>query len=209
MRNDAQICAFVARHGRTVLNKENCFRGNKNPELDEKGVRQAHKLAELFSHIDILCVVSSDKKRASETARIIAAAKGVAVHSTPALRALDVGDFSGLERTSANEASLQTYIEKPDVCIPGGESLNDFKSRINPCFKEAIELFEETGTPPLLVGHSSIIHQVGDWLYQNHKKILVDPGGCVALYYQNGKLEAEPIFLPAATPPGVRSDTVS
>ena len=199
----------MARHGRTTLNKDNCFRGNKNPDLDEKGIQQAHELAKLFSHIDILCVVSSDKKRAANTAGIIAKAKNVVAHQTESLRALDVGDFSGLERTAANEASLQTYIENPDECIPGGESLNDFKSRINPCFKEAIELFEETGIPPLLVAHSSIIHQVGGWLYQNHKKILVDPGGCVAIYYQNGKIEAEPIFLPAAIQPGVRSDTVS
>ena len=206
---DPTIVVFVARHGTTVLNAAGRFRGKLNPDLDEKGIRDAHKLAKLFSNIDLSYIICSDKTRAVHTADIIAQPKQIQVHHTEELRALNVGDFSGVKRTAETEAQLEVFLSQPDCPIPGGESLNDFKSRIQPCIKEAVDLYQDTGVPPLIVAHSSIIHEVGSMIYGEHKSVLVEPGGVLAIYYRDGKLGASPIFKPANKPAGNRSDTVS
>lgn len=147
--------------------------------------------------------------RATNTAEIIAAAKVNKIHKSESLRALNVGDFSGQKRTPESEADLQQYLDSPDEQIPGGESLNDFKARIRPCIQEAIDLYVECGEPPLIVAHSSVVHETGAMIYGDHKSVLVEPGGAIAIYISNGKLGAEPIFKPIHAQPGNRAETVS
>jgi broad specificity phosphatase PhoE len=207
--SEKQILVYVARHGQTTLNKDQCFRGNKNPPLDATGIKQAHQLAHLFSNIDISHIFCSDKVRATNTAEIIAAAKSSPIHKSESLRALNVGDFSGQKRTPEAEACLQRYIDHPDEPIPGGESLNEFKSRIRPCIQQAIDLFMECGEPPLIVAHSSVVHETGAVLYGDHKSVLVHPGGAIAIFVKDGKLGAEPIFKPIVPPPGSGAETIS
>lgn len=207
--SEKTIVAYVARHGQTTLNKDGCFRGNKNPPLDETGIAQAHQLAKLFSTIDVSHIFCSDKVRATNTAEIISKRKGNKIHKSEALRALNVGDFSGQKRTPESEADLQKYLDDPDTKIPGGESLNEFKSRIRPCIQEAIELYTECGEPPLIVAHSSVIHETGSMIFGDHKSVLVEPGGAIAIYISNGKLGAEAIFKPIHAQPGSRAETVS
>lgn len=193
---------YVIRHGRTSLNKDGKFRGNANPPLDDEGIEQAHRLAQLFADVPISHIFCSDKVRATKTAEIISAAKGGQVHKTESLRALNVGNFSGQPRNAKSEAELQSYLDDPDCCIPGGESLNDFRARIRPCLQEAIDLYGECGVPPMLVAHSSVCHEVGNIANGNHKSILVEPGGAIAVYVNNGKIDAEPIFKPLKVSPG-------
>lgn len=207
--NDAVVLCYVVRHGQTVLNKDNCFRGNANPILDSTGIKQAHILASLFEPIEISHIFCSDKQRSVKTAEIIAQAKGSPIHKSEGLRALNVGDFSGQKRTPETEGALQEYLDDPDSLIPGGESLNDFKERIQPCLQEAIDLYCECGLPPLLVAHSSVVHECGSIIYSDHKKILVEPGGAIAVYSQNGKLGAEPIFKPIKVSPGTQAETIT
>ena len=195
--NDANVVCVVARHGRTVLNATNSFRGKANPPLDSVGLKQAADLAKLMKDFDICCIFSSDKIRATKTAEIISRENGTPVHTTESLRALNVGDFSGKERTPENEASLERYLSNPETTIPGGESLNQFKARVRPCLLEAIKIFETCGKPPLLVAHSSVVRECGSFVYNDHKKVLVQPGGAIAIYVQpNGKLGTEAIFRP-------------
>lgn len=196
MAPEKTIVAYVARHGQTILNAEKKFRGNANPPLDSVGIKQAHKLAELFSNIEISHIFCSDKVRATKTAEIIAGHRDCPINQVESLRALNVGDFSGKPRNAESEAELQTYLDDPDSTIPGGESLNEFKDRIRPCLQEAIDMFCDHGAPPLLVAHSSVVHEIGDIAHGDHKSVLVEPGGVIAVYYKNGKIGAEPIFKP-------------
>jgi broad specificity phosphatase PhoE len=208
--SEPTIILFIARHGQTVLNASNCFRGNKDPSLDASGFRDAHHLAAYFKDEPLSFIVSSDKLRARQTAGIIKGDKDLDVHETPNLRALNVGDFSGKKRTPEAEAELQHYIDNPDIDIPGGESLNEFKSRIRPALWEAFEIADDAGKPGLLVAHSSIVHECGSWIYNDHKATLVEPGGVLAVYVQNGKIGAEPIFRPVlSSDTGTDAKTVS
>lgn len=201
------VC-FVVRHGQTALNASNSFRGSADPPLDATGIKEAKELAGLFEPIELSHIFCSDKQRAKKTADIISKAHGASVHTVENLRALDVGDFSGQKRTPESEACLQTYLDAPDTPIPGGESLNDFKARIAPCLQQAVDMFVESGVPPLLVAHSSIVHEVGALLKGGHKNILVEPGGAVAIFFNGSKLDAEVIFKPL-TSPKARVETIT
>lgn len=200
--NQNKAVVYVVRHGQTVLNAQNCFRGSADPPLDSVGIEQAHRLAQLFADVPISHIFCSDKVRATKTAEIISASKGGPVHKTSSLHALNVGKFSGTKRDSKSEAELQSYLDDPDTQIPGGESLNDFRARIRPCLQEAIDLYGECGVPPMLVAHSSVVHEIGNIANGDHKSILVEPGGAIAVYVNNGKIDAEPIFKPLKVSPG-------
>ena len=202
------VCVYVARHGQTALNLSRCFRGSADPPLDATGIKEAGELAKLFENIELSHIFCSDKQRATKTAEIIGKAHGASVHPVESLRALNVGQFSGQKRTPESEAALQVYLDDPDTQIPGGESLNDFKQRIGPCLQEAVELFSKTGVPPLLVAHSSIVHEVGALLKGGHKNLLVEPGGAVAIFFNGSKLDAEPIFKPLKAP-GSHAETIT
>ena len=188
------IAVLVARHGRTALNSEHKFRGRMDVPLDETGIKQAHELAELLRPIELGPIFCSDTKRASKTAEIIAQKQDTHVYKNQNLKALNVGDFSGEKRSPENVAALTKILLSPDTTIPGGESLNDFSARVQPCIHEAIEIFLETGVPPLLVAHSSIIREVGAMFMGDHTLALVEPGGVLAIYFDNGKLKAKPIY---------------
>ena len=205
--SDAHVCCYVIRHGQTVLNAERKFRGNVDPALDTTGVKQAHELSDLFSNINICAVFSSDKQRATKTADILVQKRETPIHVVSCLRALDVGKLSGQPRSKENIKTLQSYLDNPDCRIPDGESLSDFRARVDPCIQQAVRIGVETGTPPVIVAHSSIVREVGTLVAGDHKKVLVEPGGAVAIYIQNGKLEAKPIFRPMIEKS--KADTIS
>lgn len=191
---DKIILVYAARHGTTALNQAGKFRGKSDVELDAQGMKDARMLAYYFKPIELSHIISSDKKRARQTAHTIAGVKEMPVHVTENLRPWNVGEFSGKPKDRENTKALQAFINDPDREIPGGESLNEFKSRIRPCLREAVELAQQAGEPVLLVVHSSDIHEIGSMFYDNHEAILVEPGGVVAIYIADGQLGAEGIF---------------
>ena len=203
------IIFYAARHGETELNAKNRFRGHNDVPLDANGRRQAAALAFYFQPIELSHIIASDKRRAMETAKTIADSKSMSVWSTPNLHPWDVGVFSGQPKNAENKAKLECYIQNPDEPIPGGEALNEFKSRVRPCFKEAIEIADRCGEPVLLVMHSSDIHEIGAMFCDSHLATLVEPGGVVAVYVEDGRLGAEPIFRGRTASGPRRADTVS
>jgi broad specificity phosphatase PhoE len=93
---------------------------------------------------------------------------------------------------------LRQYIERPDSTIPGGESLNQFRSRVSPVLDEAFNYALKEGVPGLVVSHSSIIHEVGNLLLGNHEALLVHPGGVVVLGVEDGKTVGKTLLKPMA-----------
>lgn len=200
------IVLYVARHGTTGMNMENKFRGDADPALDAKGYRDANELAFYFEPIELSFIVSSSKIRAATTAQVISLQKTLkkSVDDScqfdlhPVLNELlfpwNLGDFGGKPKSDENVREVQEYIENPDRPVPGGTSLNDFRARVRPLFKEAIEASINCGVPGLLVVHSSVIHELGETITGNHEAGHVKPGGVAAVYIQNGELGVEPIF---------------
>ena len=94
---------ILIRHAETDWNVENRLQGHTDTELNENGKAQARALArELVPH-GIHRVVSSDLKRAAQTADIVASLLGVPVHLDARLRECSFGSVEGITRQEALE----------------------------------------------------------------------------------------------------------
>lgn len=194
MANQPHILVYAARHGTTDLNQADAFRGPIDAPLDKKGFRDANQLAKYFEPIDLSVIFHSDKKRTRATAELIAKTKDMKIYPNKDLAAWNVGDLGGQPKNEENLAVIDHHVENPDLILPGGESLNQFKARIHPLIKDAVDMGLDTGVPVLLVVHSSVIHEIGTMIGGHHEYTLVEPGGVAAIFIKDGKLDAQPIF---------------
>ena len=86
---------LLVRHGETVDNARQIMQGQTQGELNEQGRRQAREVADRLKDEPVDVVLSSDLRRAVQTAEIIARPHLHAVRTTPLLRERDWGSFTG------------------------------------------------------------------------------------------------------------------
>ena len=115
---------YLVRHGETVDNASQTMQGQTQGELNERGILQAQELSEEWKDREIDVIVSSDLKRAIDTAAIVAAPHGLEVVKTPLLRERDWGDFTGRyipdlknEPFPDNVESLENLLSRADEFI--------------------------------------------------------------------------------------------
>lgn len=94
---------LLARHGETDWNLVGRWQGHADPPLNDAGRRQAEALANELVGDGVAAVYSSDLRRASETARLVAGRLGLPVVEDAGLREIDVGSWSGLTRDEVQE----------------------------------------------------------------------------------------------------------
>lgn len=112
---------LLARHGESDWNRSKQWQGFADRPLTDLGRRQAAELAERLEETELDAVYSSDLQRARETAEIVARTKGLAVETTPDLREVDVGSWSGLTRAEAEARHPEHYAR----WLQGGEGWED------------------------------------------------------------------------------------
>jgi broad specificity phosphatase PhoE len=100
---------LLARHGQSDWNAERRWQGHADRPLSERGLAQAHALAERLADVDLDAVYSSDLRRTRDTAEVVAASKGLDVRQLPKLREVDVGSWSGLTRDEARVRYPDAY----------------------------------------------------------------------------------------------------
>src|SRR5262249_32042099 len=116
------------RHGRTAWNYDGRFQGQADPPLDEVGRRQAREAAPFIAGMRPSAVVSSDLRRAIDTARDL----GLQVRTDPRLREIDLGEWSGL---NAGQAAARfpdeddAWRRGEDVRRGGGETYEEVGAR--------------------------------------------------------------------------------
>lgn len=91
-----ETIVLLVRHGETVDNALQIMQGQTQGELNERGREQAETVARRLAVEKIDAVVSSDLRRAVQTAEIIAAPHGLPVETTTLLRERDWGSFTRL-----------------------------------------------------------------------------------------------------------------
>jgi len=123
----------LIRHGQTLWNKEEIFRGRADIPLDEMGIQQARAIANRLSLFSVNAVYSSPLRRALETAQIIAAELKVNITVDDNLTDLDFGKWQGLSVAEVQRLFPELYgrwLKEPHlVKIPGGETLGRMKKR--------------------------------------------------------------------------------
>ncbi|GAA1295172.1 phosphoglycerate mutase [Planotetraspora silvatica] len=133
------------RHGQTVWNVERRFQGHTDIALDETGVAQAARAASLLAALQPTMIVSSDLRRAYDTASALGRVSGLEVVVDKDLRERGGGEWEGLTREEI-KAGWPAEFEAWDA--PGGEHVTDVAERVS----EAILRWSaRTGDDGLLV----------------------------------------------------------
>lgn len=154
---------FVARHGQTVWNLEERYQGRHNSDLTDEGIREAHLLGSDLADKDINLVISSQLKRARETAEILLNyLKPMQVIEMLAFRERDYGIYEGKTRDEVqllypefHEANItHSWITQP----PGAESLRSFEKRVIQGLSIVKELYYPKNI--LIVTHAGVIRMI-------------------------------------------------
>jgi broad specificity phosphatase PhoE len=198
MPNEEQVVAYFVRHGETSANAEGRFRGTKTDyPLSKKGIGEAQEAREFLKDKPIGDAWTSDKDRAEHTSQIVLEPRGMAASPTASLHPLDVGYLSG-EKKDDHSADIKYFQDHPEVEIPGGQSIAQFRARVKPPILQAIRRGIENGKPSVVFGHASIIHEVGNLIHNDHTVVLVKPGGVAQVTYDGTYFRAKAIFKAAA-----------
>jgi probable phosphoglycerate mutase len=125
---------WLIRHAESTWNAERRWQGQSDPPLSPRGREQAAALAARLVALGLHAIVSSDLRRAAETASIVAARLGLALVLDPRLREHDVGAWGGL--TEAEVAArwpddLARFRSGDlDVRMGGGETRRELAVRV-------------------------------------------------------------------------------
>jgi broad specificity phosphatase PhoE len=144
---------LLARHGETDWNREGRWQGWADPPLNETGRDQARRLAEELRATPFDAAYSSDLRRASETAEIVAAPHHMLVVLDRDLREIDIGAWSGLTRAEIIERF-------PDGRRPDGETHEQQAKRVRAAVLRIGR--EHPGGRVLVVGHGGTIRSIHD-----------------------------------------------
>jgi broad specificity phosphatase PhoE len=112
---------LLARHGESDWNRAKRWQGFADRPLTDRGRQQAEELADRLDDTELDAVYSSDLQRARDTAEVVARRRGLTVATTPDLREVDVGAWSGLTRAQAEARFPEGYAR----WLHGGEGWED------------------------------------------------------------------------------------
>lgn len=193
-----KLVALVGRHGETAGNEQNRFRSWIDFPLNDKGISEAKRQAKYLSKAPIKRIVSSPLVRALHTAEINAAPHRLRVEQDRGLLPWNLGCFSGIDREQNNDA-LRLFVDNPDVCIPGGQSLEEFEGEKFLYWKAELEIARETGLTVYFT-HTSVVIALVNFTEGARSAEpemggeTVKPGGIAAVYWDGRKHRVEPIF---------------
>jgi len=87
---------IIVRHGQTELNVRQGFQGHTDFPLTAEGIEQVKRNIERLKSFTFKRIISSDLKRASATAEMIANDFGIPVRKDAALREVNFGFWDGM-----------------------------------------------------------------------------------------------------------------
>jgi len=153
---------LLVRHGQTAWNAVGRWQGFGDPGLTELGREQAQGLATRLRNESGLPwhrIISSDLKRAHETARVLAAQLGLDVEVDRRLRELDVGEWTGLTHSEIKDRDPETLRDfeagEPSTRPGNGESRIEIRIRTRECVQDLAERY--SGERLIVVTHLGVI----------------------------------------------------
>lgn len=161
------------RHGESTWNRAGVMQGHTFwPGLTARGKRQAHAAAGELRRFGPVRIVSSDLRRAAETAHIIGAALALPVEFTALLRERRWGVFEG---RPAAEGQLAESALTTDQAVPQGESRDDVAARLRRLSQSGCA----ADGPTVVVTHGDVIREaIRLWGQRGHACALPE-NGCI------------------------------
>lgn len=155
----------LLRHGQTEWNAGSRMQGQLDTDLTDLGRAQAVAAADVLAKRRPLLIVSSDLRRAYETAISLGLPTGVEVDVDTRLRETHLGDWQGLTHTEVDTLAPGARLAWRDdarLAPHGGESRVDVAQRSMPLVAELVADQPEWGAdesdrPVVLVAHGGLI----------------------------------------------------
>jgi probable phosphoglycerate mutase len=179
----------MLRHGQTEYNAGSRMQGQLDTELSVLGREQAVAAAEVLAKRQPLVIVSSDLRRALDTAVTLGERSGMPVQVDTRLRETHLGDWQGmthLEVDATAPGARLAWREDARWAPHGGESRVDVAARSRPLVAEILAAQSEWGRdeperPVVLVAHGGLIAALTAALLDlpvDHWPVLGGMGNC-------------------------------
>jgi probable phosphoglycerate mutase len=146
---------ILVRHGRTRVNARGLLQGRLDAPLDEVGLEQAARLAEVLGPVD--AVVTSPLRRARETA----AALSPVAHVDGRWAELDYGELDGRPLSEVPSELWNAWRADLRFRPPGGETLAELADRVIAALAELAQ--EASSRDVVVVSHVSPIKAAAAW----------------------------------------------
>lgn len=159
----------MLRHGQTEYNAGSRMQGQLDTDLSDLGRHQAVAAAEVLAKRRPLAIVSSDLRRALDTAVVLGEHAGMPVIADIRLRETHLGEWQGmthLEVDAIAPGARLAWRDDSRWAPPGGESRVDVAARSRPLVDELVDEHGEWGLdeagdgpdrPVVLVAHGGLI----------------------------------------------------
>lgn len=159
----------LVRHGETAWNREGRFQGHTDISLSDIGRSQARALRvrleaahpHLFDDAHA-AILTSDLRRAHETAEIAFGGGGRVLHVRPGLREFCYGVFEGLTRREIDErfpGAMAAWLDGDQAfAVQGGESRAEVHSRVHAAVRSF--LAEAPHRHVVIVAHGGVMRQL-------------------------------------------------
>ena len=156
---------LLLRHGQTEYNATSRMQGQLDTDLSDLGRAQAVAAAEVLAKRQPLVIVSSDLRRALDTATTLGDQAGMTVSVDERLRETHLGDWQGLTHHEVDDIAPGARLAWRDDArwAPhNGESRVDVANRSLPVVAEQLRNLPEWGVdevdrPVVLVAHGGLI----------------------------------------------------
>jgi broad specificity phosphatase PhoE len=139
----------IWRHGQTAWNVEGRFQGQSDVELDAVGRQQVARSAALLAGLKPTAVISSDLRRAEETARVLGEITGLPVALDPRLRETHGGVWQGLTGAEMREryaGEFDAWVRGADIPAEGAEARVEVGGRVVAAIDDALAGLAPDGT---------------------------------------------------------------
>jgi 2,3-bisphosphoglycerate-dependent phosphoglycerate mutase len=145
---------LLVRHGETAGNASRVLQ-RPDAALNERGMRQAERLAQRLFDDGFVHVICSDLLRARMTAAPLSARSGVTVEESPLLQERNYGDLRGVPYVALTENPFG-----PDFAPPNGEDWPTFHARAAEAFDFIVRTRGRVQGPLVVVTHGLVCRAI-------------------------------------------------
>lgn len=155
---------YFVRHCEAEGNKNRIFQGQSDTDISEKGAKQLEFLAKRFKDVPIDKIYATRLIRAQKTAKAIADAKGMEVHTNNDFLEINLGSLDGLPFgyifDTHPDLKHAWYNEPHNFSSPDGESMKEVYARAKNGLEKLVKDPDNNGKTLLVVTHGCCLRNL-------------------------------------------------